>query len=118
MSVTLELFFLWLSYNIYRPYNMLLCVRELFSKDDRLDGVEALAFSAKYLSALFLTYSAEWLEGVSWCCPLATKRFPVLNIKRRWQKTLLTRVKKDKIHNDVTPEDLNSKFNLSPFFPK
>jgi len=32
---------------------MLLCVRELFSKDDRLDGVEALAFSAKYLSALF-----------------------------------------------------------------
>ena len=94
---------------------MLLCVRELFSKDDRLDGVEALAFSAKYLSALFLTYSAEWLEGVSWCCPLATKRSPVLNIKRRWQKTLLTWVLKDKIHNDITPEDLNSEFHLRPF---
>ncbi len=26
--------------------------------------------------------------------------------------------KKDKIHNDVTPEDLNSKFNLRPFLPK
>ena len=25
---------------------------------------------------------------------------------------------KDKIHNDVTPEDLNYKFNLRPFLPK
>lgn len=42
---------------------MLLCVRELFSKDDRLDGVEALASSAKYSKCAFSNLFCWMVRG-------------------------------------------------------
>jgi len=39
--------------SILTSYHMLLCDQQLLSREGRLDGVEALAHSSKYSSALF-----------------------------------------------------------------